>query len=184
MRDGHNALRRRPAILLLAALSFGLSLSGSARASSGEINITGNIVSNTCNISVDDREKTVDMGVVSSKQFLDGSTTAFPKGFTLTLVDCGPAASAMTVGFQGTEDSSRHDLLAIDTGGGSATGMGIALLDDNKNQIPINTRTTRYAIEPDAQKMVLQFYAQYTANGTAVKAGAANAMATFDFIYD
>lgn len=184
MRRDRNSVQRAPAAVILITLACGLASSDGARASSGEINITGNIVSNTCNISVDDRDKTVHMGTVSSKQFMDGNTTAFPKAFTLTLVDCGPAASAMTVGFQGTEDSNRHDLLAIDTGDNAAAGMGIALLDNNKNQIPINTRTSRYAIEPDAQKMVLQFYAQYTANGAAVKAGAANAVATFDFVYD
>lgn len=167
-----------------AVMTVYLLGSSHVKASSGEVNITGNIVSNTCNVSLDDRNKTVRMGVVSAKQFQDGNKTASLQPFTLTLVDCGPAASAMTVGFQGQEDQNRHDLLAIDAGDAAATGLGIALLNGDKAQIPINTRTSRYTIEPDAQKMVLQFYAQYTANGTAVNAGVANAVATFDFIYD
>lgn len=173
-----------PVVLAFISISTGLFTSASALASNGEVDIIGNIVSNTCNISINDRNKTVYMGVVSSKQFEHGTTTAFPKPFTLTLVDCGPAASAMTVGFQGPEDPNRHDLLAIDTGSGAATGLGIALLDSNKVQIPINTRTVPYAVQPNADIMVLHFYAQYTANGTPVKAGGADATATFDFIYD
>ncbi|ENZ7484583.1 fimbrial protein [Klebsiella aerogenes] len=172
-------------LLVTAAVIFsGLSLLNSAQASNGQINVTGNIVANTCNISIDDRNKTVNMGTVSSKQFLDGTTTAFPKEFTISLVDCGPAASGMTVGFHGAEDTNRHDLLALDTDSASASGMAIALLDANKTPIPINTRTSTYGINANADLMVLHFFAQYTANGASVSAGKANAMATFDFIYD
>ncbi|WP_234262398.1 fimbrial protein [Klebsiella aerogenes] len=180
MRYFHHTVRCVvPAVTMVFLLG-----SSPVKASSGEVNITGNIVSNTCNVSLDDRDKTVQMGVVSAKQFEDGNTTASLRPFTLTLVDCGPAASAMTVGFQGPEDQNRHDLLAIDAGDTAATGLGIALLNSDKAQIPINSRTPPYTLQPGTDTMVLQFYAQYTANGTAVKAGPANATATFDFVYD
>lgn len=170
--------------LLLCALVIGSVVSGRAQASNGQVNITGNIVSNTCEISVDDRNKTVDMGSVSAKQFTKGSTTALPKAFTLSLVNCGPTAEGMTVGFQGAEDAFRHDLLALDNDGTSATGMGIAILDGNQAPVPVNTRTSTYSVQPNANLIVLRFYAQYTANGDEVRAGKANATATFDFIYD
>lgn len=173
-----------PAVLVVMALAGGLMMPDMAQASSGEVNVTGNIVTNTCNIFLHDKYKEVNMGTVSTKQFIHGTTTAFPKAFTLTLVDCGPAATGMTVGFYGREDASRNDLLAINDNAGAATGMGIALLDENKTQIPINTRTPTYIVEPNADVMVLHFYAQYTADGAAVSAGRANATATFNFWYD
>ncbi|MCU6317027.1 fimbrial protein [Klebsiella aerogenes] len=179
-------MRRIYHALLFATGSLlgGLALSGVAQAADGQINVTGNIVANTCNISIDDRNKTVNMGTVSSKQFLHGSTTAFPKEFTLSLVDCGPAAEGMTIGFHGAQDANRHDLLALDSDSAGASGIGIALLDANKAPIPINTQTSTYPLQANTDLMVLHFFAQYTANGASVAAGKANATATFDFIYD
>ncbi len=157
---------------------------GMAHASSGEINVTGNIVSNTCSVSLEDRDKTVKMGTVSSKAFLHGMMASPPTVFTLNLIDCGPAASAVSVVFQGTEDANRHDLLALDSGDTAAGGVGIAILDNNKTPLPINTSSSDYVIPPDAGRITLNFYAQYLANGATVSAGAANATATFSLIYE
>ncbi len=151
--------------------------------SSGEVHVSGNIVTNTCNVSVNDQSKIIDMGAVSNRQFIDGNTTAFPKAFTLSLVDCGPLASGVSVTFQGTVDSNNSQLLSLDAQDNRALGVAIALLDSAKHRIPLNTPTEYYKIEPSENLLTLHFYAQYTANGAPVNAGKANATATFNLMY-
>jgi type 1 fimbria pilin len=182
MRHLYNAVLPGPGIFFIMILiTAGLNLCN-AQASDGDINITGNIIANTCTVSPDDKDKGVDMGKVASKQFADGATVVPPVSFTLSLVDCGTAVSGVSVSFQGTQDTNNADLLALDTGG--ATGIGIAILDRNQALIPMNTQTKSIPIDASAETAVLQFYAQYTADGAAILSGAANASATFNLVYD
>ncbi len=156
----------------------------SCYAESGRVNITGSIMSNTCDVSFPDEDKTVDMGIVSVKQFLHGSTIAFPKAFSITLKNCGPLASGVSFIFKGVPDANNNKLLAIDDSEGRVTGVAIALYDRSKNNIPINTDTNRFSILPNEENIRFQFFAQYTATGAQVKPGHANAFATFEMKYE
>lgn len=174
--------RLSTALLFVFATAF---IPGVASATStGEVDITGNILANSCDVSVDDRDKRVDMGSEAAKQFKYGSGATRMVPFTITLVDCGPAVTGLRIIFQGPADQNRPDLLALDAGAGAATGIGIALFDGNKVQIPVNTQSEPYSVEPGTDSIPLQYYAQYTANGASIVAGQADSFAVFDFEYD
>lgn len=154
-----------------------------ADAHDGQVNITGSIQSNTCIVDTDSKNMTVSMGSVSSKQFYEAGATSAAQKFTIKLIKCGDAATAVKVTFRGTSDGRDPRLLALDGGTGSASGMGIAILDLNRQPVALNTQSVNYAITPGALTVSLDFYAEYKANGAAVNAGDANATATFVLDY-
>ncbi|MDK9604844.1 fimbrial protein [Lelliottia wanjuensis] len=154
-----------------------------ACAHDGTVNIDGTILNNTCTISSESKNITVPMGMVASKQFYKAGDTTNPIQFSINLENCGSAVSGVDVTFTGATDTANKDLLAIDTGTGNATGLGIALLDQNKTLIPISEPSKQYALTPDAKSVSLVFFAQYTATGAKVSAGVANATATFTLNY-
>lgn len=167
----------------ILAASIILSASAQVKASDGQINITGSINSNTCIVDSDSENMTVDMGNVASKQFYRAGATAAAQLFVIKLVKCGGTASGVSVTFNGTLDRRDSRLLAIDGGSAAATGMGIAILDLNRQIVPLNTKSVKYPLTPGLQSVNLSFFAEYMANGDKVKAGDANATATFVLNY-
>lgn len=152
-------------------------------ASDGQINITGAIISNTCVVDTTSENMTVKMGSVASNQFYHTGAVSAVQPFTIKLVKCGDTASAVSVTFNGNVDVHDNNLLAIDRASASATGMGIAILDFNRQIVPLNTQSTKYNLSPGASSVDLNFYAEYMANGDTVKSGEANATATFVLNY-
>lgn len=160
-------------------------LSGStAFAADGQVNITGNILSNSCSVSVGDINKTVNLGSVASKQFTGVGSSSGPYPFNITLEDCGPTASGVAVTFSGVANSVNNQLLATDNISGAATGVAVGILDyASEALIPINTASPIYTLTPNQTSAVLHFYARYTAVANLVTAGTANATATFQMNY-
>ena len=174
---------KRKAIWLMIVATLSLAIQNTAIAHDGQINITGTIQSNTCIVDTDSENMTVDMGNVASKQFYQAGATAAAQSFVIKLVKCGDAASGVNVTFNGIVDSHDSRLLAIDGGSTAATGMGIAILDLNRQIVPLNTQSVKYPLTPGLQSVNLSFFAEYMANGDKVKAGDANATATFILNY-
>jgi minor fimbrial subunit len=169
-------------IKLSSGLLFLLScLPSLAQAYDGTVNVTGNILNNTCAVSAGSQQQTVQMGSVASKQFYQVGSSSPPQRFTIELEKCGSAASAVAVKFYGTTDSKNADLLALTTGG--ATGLAIALLDSKQQLIPMASASEQYPLTAGAATASLVFYAQYTATASSVSAGNANATATFTLTY-
>ena len=165
--------------IIIHLFAVGVSATG-AVAHDGQVNITGSIQGNTCVVDTDSKNMTVDMGTVASKQFYEAGVTTQAHAFTIKLVKCGDAASAVGVTFHGTLDGKDSRLLAIE---GGARGVGIALLDLNRQMVPLNTESIEYPLTPGAQAVNLDFFAQYMANGATVTSGQANATATFVLNY-
>ena len=167
--------------ILCIALSL---LSGPyAFAHDGQVNITGSIQSNTCIVDTGSQNMTVDMGNVSSKQFYRAGDTGAAQSFVIKLVKCGDAASGVSVTFNGQVDSRDSRLLALDSSESAASGMGIAILDLDRKIVPLNDQSKKYPLTPGAMSVDLNFFAEFMANGDKVKAGDANATATFVLNY-
>ncbi|WP_238485345.1 fimbrial protein [Rahnella ecdela] len=149
----------------------------------GEINISGKIVDKTCTVSADSTQVLVSLGSVASKQFARPGDGTRYEPFSLHLEKCGSTASHVSVTFTGTPDSHDPALLALTQEAGSATGMGIALYDSNKNQIPMMQAEAGTDLVPYEATVTLNFYARYLANGDVVSAGEANAATTFVLNY-
>ncbi|NLU17061.1 MAG: fimbrial protein [Serratia liquefaciens] len=172
--------------LRLIAVGVFATLTGTslAHADLGSINLsmTATLVANSCEVSPDSKDKTVDMGTWASKQFASTPTLP-PVRFTLNLENCGAGASNVAVTFNGTADTSDSTLLALNSGGGAATKVGIAILDKDRNRIPLGQPGPLMPLTPNAANVSLVFYSQYVATGGQVTTGAANADATFTLDY-
>lgn len=162
---------------------FILFLSQSAFGSDGMVNIHGTLHSNSCNVSQDSQDILVDMGTISTKQFINGGEASPYNQFVISLIDCGPEATAVSIEFAGENDASEPALLAIEKNEHSASGVGIAILDSTKKLVNVNSIIDNLPLSPNAQKIDLIFYSQFRPNGLPVRAGQANSSATFRLLY-
>lgn len=160
-----------------------MSIASNANAHDGTVNISGTITDNTCTVSPDSKDFTVTMGNVASKQFYQAGDGTRYEPFTIHLEKCGGAANGVTVAFSGTKDSRNTDLLAIPSGTGVASGMGIGIYNQDKSLIPVGSDSVQTKLTPNQASVSIVFYARYIADGGAVTAGTANASATFTLTY-
>ncbi|MVX99190.1 fimbrial protein [Enterobacteriaceae bacterium 8376wB9] len=151
----------------------------------GKINIRmrATIVSNTCTVSAGSLIKTVNMGTWAKKQFTETASLAPMVSFTIDLEKCGPAASGVEVSFTGMSDGNGELFKLNPTS--TASGVGVAILDKERNRILPGHNSLLYPLTASAASAALQFYAQYvaTGGGSEVGAGTANADATFTMEY-
>lgn len=171
-----------PVIIGLATVLLGGGYCGIGHAYDGTVNVSGKITANTCTVSVPDM--TVDMGKVDVAAFDKGrDASGLPATpFAITLKGCNGATPGVSVGFYGKPDANLPDIYALAKGG--ATGIGIKLMDKDKVEIPANTLSKQYPLDANATEVALQFYALYTADGTDVAAGRADATVAFHLIYE
>lgn len=149
----------------------------------GIVNISGTITDNTCTVSPDSKDFTVKMGNVPSKQFYQAGDGTRYEPFFIHLEKCGGAASGVTVSFSGPKDNRNSDLLAIPSGNGNASGMGIGIYNQDKSLIPIGSNSIQTKLTPNQPSVSISFYARYIADGGVVTTGTANAAATFTLTY-
>ncbi|WP_312951741.1 fimbrial protein [Superficieibacter sp.] len=160
-----------------------LTLTASVQAYDGRVNITGTITDNTCTLSQDSENITVEMGNVSNRQFYQPGAGAAYEKFTINIEKCGSTVNGVTVSFNGAADSAYPGLLALSAGAGNASGVGVALYNADKSPIPIGDDSQLLPLIGGQQSAHLNFYARYVADGGAVAAGTANASATFILTY-
>ncbi|HGI5215310.1 fimbrial protein [Providencia sp. PROV271] len=140
------------------------------------------LVSNACSVSIDSINKTVNLGIWATKQFIETPTTTPLTRFTINLEDCGPAASSVQLRWNGTPHVSNNELFSL-TSGSTATNVGVELLDWNRKRIPPGYITPAYGLTSNASSVSIPFYARYVRVGGGVTAGIANSMATFTLDY-
>lgn len=166
---------------LVFLLSMGWTLG--AFAHDGTVNITGIIQNVTCTVAQDSTNKEVSLGDISSNQLTEIGDVSAPVQFTLDLQNCSSVTKGVALTFSGTMDGINPDLLAISSNTGAATGVGIAIKDNQSTLIPVGSPSHEYAIDPTQSDNLLVFYAQYMATSTGVTAGTANGTATFSLTY-
>lgn len=159
-----------------------LLVAGSAVAADGTIHFNGSITDQTCTVDSGSQNLNVDLGTVAQTA-LDGASgmKASPTRFTLTLTDCPDTVTGANVKFDGTSDGVNQNLLALDSGTGIATGVGIEIADKNGTPIPLHTTSTDYTLGSGSNS--LDFVARYVSTGTAVTTGTANGTSQFTINY-
>lgn len=164
--------------LLLAALA------SSAEADLGLTNmqLTVTVVANSCIVSQDSVNKTVDLGSWASKQFIGVQKSPEATPFQINLESCAAAATGVQVTFSGTQDSTDNTMLALNSDS-TATNLAVEILDKDRNQIPLGQASEIYPLTANASSASLMFYGQYVRTGAAVTPGSANADATFTLSY-
>lgn len=151
------------------------------------ITITGYMRDNMCRVDASSQNMTVDLQASSSTQLYQvGEVSAYPAAFSILLSPCGSYATGVKVGFTGTADNDNTTLLQIDGGSGAAAGMGLQILDGNKNAIPLNQPSASQSFTPlvGGQPNRLNYYARLMATRKPVTAGTVNATATFTLEFE
>lgn len=145
------------------------------------IAIRGYLKDNTCSVSVDSKDFTVDLMTNATKQLSRVGATTAPALFKVVFDKCGGSTTAVKVSYGGVSDNDNGTLLKLDGGSSAASGMGIQILDSNKNAIPLNSGTESLSWTKliAGQSNTLRFYACLMATRSPVTAGVVNATANF-----
>lgn len=165
-----------------AFLVVAVGMAGGVQAADGTINFTGNITDQTCKVDTGSQNLPVNLGNVAQTA-LNGAKgmRASPTEFTISVSDCPETVTGANVKFDGTSDSNDQSLLALDSGTGIATGVGIQIADDNGTAIPLHTASSDYPLVEGAN--TLDFVARYVSTGPAVTTGTANGTSEFTIVY-
>lgn len=170
-------------VKFIAALIPAMFIASSAYAVEGEtstVSFTGNITEASCALSMDSRNKAVDLGSVTSSAFVAGTgTTTGGKGFSINLTDCAPSVSTATVTFSGDTVNDT----ALKTSEGDTTNVGIQILQDGAPlKLDGSQASTAQALSEGNNP--LNFTARYISLTDTVEAGEANASASFTLNYE
>lgn len=169
--------------LKAGALITLLALSTGVRAETYNLQMTGTILSRTC--EVESQSQTVDIGEFATTDFPATGSVSAAKAFDIKLTGCGSAATGTTVSFSGTSDTTDPDLLALsdtDGAGGMASGVAVEILDGQQQPLAINSASPpSVALTPGDN--LLTFYLRYKSTLDTVSAGNASAVMYFDLQY-
>lgn len=178
-------------IVLLRWSKFTLLLSGllcsslsNAANELGKINLqlTVEVVSFSCGISINQSNKTIELGSWSNQIFKKKGDTSPEKIIEYYISDC-PATPTVTFRFSGSKDLQDPELLAIDKNALAAQNIAIELLDHDKKRLALNSTSAKVQLDKNGNG-VATFYARYMATSAIPPTGKANATATFSIQYD
>lgn len=157
----------------------------SANAADGTINFTGEITDQACTVDIgSSNTMTVDLGRVARTSFKAAGDESDATKFTIKLIDCPSSVTSAKVKFDGANDLSNSDLLAITQEPAAANGVAIKLMTADKSLQGLNqVNSYSYPLVSTADNN-LDFYASYQATQAAVTAGPANAVANFTVNYN
>ena len=171
---------------LLVAMSPAVALAGNhwnVTVPGGNMRFQGVVVAEACSVAAGDRLMTVKMGQVSSHRFHAVGEESNPIAFDIHLEDCSTEVSQRVgVSFQGVADGKDPNVLSVGEGAGIATGIGIALFDDQGGRIALNDDPVRWVRLHDGPT-TLHFVAKYRSTARQVVGGTANAQAWFALTY-
>lgn len=167
------------AVAVLAASAFTTSVF----AADGQVNFTGTIIPQGCDISSTTKNQTVDLGQVAVSSFPTAGSISASKGFSLVLTNCPSTVSAATVRFDGTQVPGNNSILALTQASGVATGVGIQIADNNNKVINLYQDSTKFDLLPGTAVNTLGFVASYISTAATVTPGSANAVSNFTIVY-
>lgn len=158
--------------------------SASVFAADGQINFTGSVTADACTVTNKiSAPLSVNLGKVSKDALGDASGAGTTK-FSLALSDCPDGLATVNVKFDGTTVPGNNQLLALTTGTGVATGVGIRIADSTQQPLALGVASVAYPVTAGSASM--DFTARYIATGTVanVNPGKADSTATFTINYN
>ncbi|WP_235589274.1 fimbrial protein [Type-D symbiont of Plautia stali] len=174
-------IKKMSARALLLALSFSTFATFAA---DGTINFTGTITDATCKVTPGSANQTVALGTVSSTNFTAAGSQSSPTKFNIVLTQCPASASTARIKFDGPADASNSTLIALTSGTGVATGVGVGIYEaDGTTQIPVATASASKTLSTTANT-TFSFIAKYVSTSATVTAGTANAVSNFTVTYN
>lgn len=158
----------------------------STQVNGGTVHFKGEIVNAACAVDADSIDQTVQLGQVRADRLAANGATSSAVGFNIQLDDCSTkVATKASVAFLGTAiDTTNTDVLALqDSAAGSATNVGVQILDRSGTPVKLDGVTYSTATTLNDGTNVIPFQARYYAVNAAT-AGVANADATFKVQYE
>ncbi len=162
-----------------------LLISANSFAKDGDINFTGEIIDNACQLASGSDAIQVNLGKVSKTSLASTGSTAAATKFSIQLENCPAAVTTATVKFDGVSYEGDSSVLQLTNAGASgiAEGVGIQIQDAKGATVPLYTESSEYALKETVVNN-LDFTARYIAMSDAVSAGLANSTATFTINYN
>lgn len=149
----------------------------------GNMRFQGVIIAESCRVETGDQQMTVNMGRISSNRLHAAGEDTNPVSFDIHLQDCTTAVSQRVgIAFLGVADGKNSDVLSVGEGPGIASGIGVALFDEEDRQIPLNSPPLAWTPLYNGP-VTLHFVAKYRATDRQVSGGIANAQAGFTLTY-
>ena len=172
-------------------LSAGAAMAAGTDAGGGNIHLKAVVTADSCSVTNDTRDQTIDMGTFSTAAFTAKGSESGRTPVTIKLVDC--PASTTSVGFTledatvGSADAADATLLALDSSS-TAAGVGVALYDAASagNLIkPGTAATATYAVSATDHTATIALSAALKQDSaTAVTAGDFKAVTGFSIVYN
>lgn len=190
---------KRTAISSLFAASAFAMISGYSFAATtvngGRVDFEGDVVSAACALDLSSAKQTVKMGQVRTSAFTGVGVSTSSVAFDITLTGCNVSAESATragqtradssnvaIGFTGVVDSTNDKALSLNGGDGAADGIGLQIKDAGGKVVPLDGKASTSVLLND-DRVVVPFQAYYISTKPSVKAGKANATATFTITY-
>lgn len=161
---GMSMLIKNKFIISLLSLSlFSAGAFSAGFSESGSITFTGEIVDNTCVLSEESRDLTVELPVVTSSEFSGVGDYAGEKSFDILLNKCPKSVNTAKVSFDGERDDTSDELFKVH---GEGSGVGFAVFDNPDGRISatplkLGSQSRAYLLKPGASQ--LNFLVRYRA---------------------
>ena len=174
--------------LIIAGIAAGMacaSVSAFASSGEGQINFTCEVIDSACTVVNGlSNPLTVSLGKVAKSAFTGSGSTTSTTRFSIQLKNCPDTVTSASVTFGGTPDGNNKDILAVTSGTGTASGVGVQLLDKTQTPLSLYTSSAAYTLTSGTTTNDLEFGARYIQTGGTVSAGVANAASTFTIVYN
>lgn len=177
------------AIVVLSALALSSTAAQAAGTTTtvngGTVHFKGEVVNAACAVDAGSIDQTVQLGQIRSAKLSTAGSVGTPVGFNIQLDDCDTTvATKASVAFTGVTDAVDNTVLALqDSAAGSATNVGIQILDRASVPLILDGATFSTKTTLSDGTNIIPFQARYYATGVAT-AGTANADATFKVQYE
>jgi len=174
----------RPLPILFAACAL-LALPLESNAADGEVQITGTINANTCDITTDSGGlHTVTLPTVMASALSKAGETAGRTPFTVQLANCGPDSGNVALYFEPGANTDMATGRLSNTG--TATEVQVGLLNDFMVPIELNQSTAflqkSQTVSIASGSATLNYFAEYYATGVA-GAGTVRTSTFFSIVY-
>jgi major type 1 subunit fimbrin (pilin) len=174
----------------LVAIMAAAGFAPTAQAVDGTINITGQVVGQTCKVENTaygtQATKSVTLPLVLAPVLGTAGNTANKTPFTLNITGCDSALSTVQTQFSGANIDASTGNLKL-TGVGAATNVEIQLLNASNVVMPLNaanaTAQNSQVVSLSGGAATMNYSAQYVAVGGAAGAGSANTSVEFTMNY-
>ena len=170
------------AVTLASVLISGMNM---AYASDGTINFTGEIKDASCTID-NGGALNIYLGTPGVDSFKSVGDTSGAARFNISLSNCPQAQKKIQIAFEGIADENTGEILKINDGNGTATGVGIRIEEADGTQVVLNTTEPSELKEHELDSsgaVKVNYVAKYEATVVPVTPGPADATAQFSIMY-